>query len=390
MRWWVPAVAIIVFILIGSVIFLKPFSVSRERPPVQSPSPGSESVGSQATGIRVEEYVSGLQVPWSLVFTSPDRLLVSQRQGTIREIVGGRLREEPILTIPGVIATGETGLMGMALDPSYLDNHWIYACFTTGSGRSLENRVIRMIDRGDRMEIDIPILSGLPAAQVHAGCRIRFGPDGAMYVTLGDATDGSRAQDTGALNGKILRLNADGSVPQDNPFPGSLVYAYGFRNPQGLMWDGQGRLWVTDHGPSGFDGPPGGDEINLVLPGRNYGWPLVSHERTAPDTVAPEQLYTPAIAPADMLFIRSDVLPELRNTMLVSALRGEGIFKVTTDTDGTDITGSERLNEIDVGRVRAMALGPDGYVYFGTSNTDGRGKARTGDDRIYRIVPATD
>ena len=192
----------------------------------------------------------------------------------------------------------------------------------------------------------------------------------------------------GGHTGKILRINPDGSIPEDNPFRGSPVWSYGHRNPQGIDWQpDSGKLYSTEHGPSGFDGPGGGDEINLIEAGGNYGWPLVSHDETREGTFAPLIQFTPAEAPASLSFYASNVLPMFTGSLFFGALRGEGLVRVVlSDSDPNEIITVEKIIS-DIGRVRDVVQGPDGLIYFSTSNRDGRGRAREGDDHIYRIVP---
>ena len=223
--------------------------------PVQEATSAPKSV---PTGWKVESVAEGLSVPWSIVFTSADRILLSERGGMIREIVGGELNPEPLLIIEDVTPRGESGLMGLAVDPQYADNQYLYACYTYAGSSGTANKVVRLRDEGDSIVPDTVVLDPLPSANNHAGCRIRFGPDGMLYITNGDALDPSSAQDVNSLAGKILRINPDGSIPEDNPFRGSAVWSYGHRNPQGIDWQpGSGRMYSTEHGPSGFDGPAG-------------------------------------------------------------------------------------------------------------------------------------
>jgi glucose/arabinose dehydrogenase len=222
----------------------------------------------------------------------------------------------------------------------------------------------------------------------HAGCRLGFGPDGKLYITTGDARQPSLAQDLNSLAGKILRINKDGSIPADNPFPGSPVYSYGHRNSQGIAWQpGTGRLYVTEHGPSGSDGPEGGDEINLIQAGANYGWPLVSHDATLEGTESPLIQFTPAVAPSGAAFYGSNVLPMFTGRLFFGALRGEGLVMVDISAQDPKVIESVQWIVSNVGRVRDVAVGPDGLIYFTTSNQDGRGTYRSGGDKVYRLVP---
>lgn len=337
----------------------------------------------------MEVFVQNLQVPWSIVFTSPRRILVTERKGRLRVIENGQLLDQPLKVFDEVSSTGEEGLMGMTLDSDYEENRFLYISMAYPKEERLAVKVVRYRDEGDSLSDETVILDDIPAAQFHAGSRIKFGPDGKLYVTTGDATDKELAQDPQSLAGKILRLNADGSVPEDNPFPGSPVYSLGHRNPQGIDWHPlSGAMYSTEHGPSVFDGPAGGDEVNIIKAGGNYGWPRVSHERNEPGLVAPKLVFTPAVAPASGMFYRGEVFPQFRNNFFFGLLRGEGIMRVVVSEDDPEkILSFEKLAGVDVGRVRDVVEGPDGMIYFVTSNTDGRGTVRSGDDTMYRLVP---
>ena len=356
--------------------------------PADTAAPEATPTVPAATSWQVEEVARGLEVPWSIVFTSAERLLVSERPGRVREIVDGQLNPEALYTFSDVVTIEETGLMGMVLDPNYSENETLYACYTSQDANGMFDRVVRLIDNGDSLTLDGILLESIPAAKYHAGCRLGIGPDEKLYITSGDARVPSSAQDLDSLAGKILRVNLDGSIPADNPFPGSAVYSYGHRNPQGLAWQpGSGRLYAAEHGPSGSDGPGGGDEINLILPGANYGWPLVSHDATLEGTESPLIQFTPAVAPAAAMFYSGDVLPMFDGKFFFGALRGEGVVMVTIPAENPKSIEDVQWIVSDVGRVREVTQSPDGLIYFTTSNQDGRGTYRAGGDRVYRIVP---
>jgi len=346
------------------------------------------STSSVPVSWKLEVVAENLYVPWSLVFTSPDRMLVTERSGTIREIVNGELRTEPVYQFNDIAAQDEAGLMGMAIDPAYLDNNYLYACYTYQQDGSLFNRVVRLRDGVGQITLDGTVIEQIPSASNHAGCRLAFAPDGTLFVTAGDALQPEKAQDITSLAGKILRVNSDGSIPQDNPFPNSPVYSLGHRNPQGLDWDlDSGLLYATEHGPSGFDGAPGGDEINLIQAGGNYGWPLVSHEESMEGMISPLIVFTPAEAPAAGMFYSGSVFSQYAGDFFFGALRGEGLVRVRLlDGDPREIIEVEKIIDT-VGRIREVVEGPDGYIYFTTSNRDGRGTLNSGDDRIYRLIP---
>ncbi len=334
--------------------------------------------------------MQNLKVPWSLVFTSPNRLLVTERPGIVKEIVDGKLSNTPLRQFSEVSNKIEEGLMGMVLHPDYEHNRYVYLCLAYQTDGKIFDRVVRVTDHNQTLDEDVSIIDKLPAAQFHAGCRLRIGPDTKLYISTGDAFNRKIAQDLQSYGGKILRLNLDGSIPEDNPFPNSPVYSYGHRNPQGFDWQPTTGLMIeTEHGPSGTDGPGGGDEVNHIEAGKNYGWPVVSHLNSNPGMVDPLIVFTPAVAPASGMFYRGNVFPQFTNTFLFGLLKGQGIIQVTFDPQNLGkVSSYQKLGGINVGRVRDIVEGPDGLIYFTTSNQDGRGKPQAGDDKIYRLVPA--
>ena len=334
---------------------------------------------------EIVEFARGLDTPWSMVFTSSNRMLVSERPGNIREIVDGELNPSPLVQLPEVVEIAESGLMGITIHPNYVSNKYVYVCLTYETGSGLADKVERFIDDGDSLVRDRVILDSFPAARFHAGCRIKFGPDGKLYVTTGDATVRDNAQNLSSLAGKILRMNDDGSLPSDNPF-GTLVWTFGHRNPQGIAWHlGTGTLFETEHGPSGGDGPGGGDEINVIKKGLNYGWPIVSHENSREGMEDPKLVFTPAEAPSGATFYSGEVFPQFKNNFFFTALRGVGLFRVVLNDDNPEEIISYEKLDINFGRIRDVIEGPDGLIYFSTSNRDGRGNVREGDDKIYRF-----
>ena len=340
------------------------------------------------TRLTIEKVAGTLFVPWSLVWTDSHRLLVTERNGAIRVIENDVLKPQPLKTFPEVSKTGEEGLMGLARDPNYVDNHLIYTAVAYTKNKKIVVKIVRFKDENIKTSDDTIIFDDIPAAVYHDGGRIAFGPDGKLYITTGDATKKENAQDLSSVSGKILRINSDGTIPADNPFPNSPIWTYGHRNPEGLAWHPVSHLmYSTEHGPSIIDGPAGGDEINLITKGSNYGWPLVDHEKTLAGTEHPLLLFTPAEAPASAVFYTGDMFPEYKNDLLFGALVGEGIVRVRfDDKDPKKIVEYEKLGFIEKGRIRDIAIGPEGAIYFTTSNRDGRGTPRTGDDSVYRII----
>ncbi len=352
-------------------------------------SPASRTFPTRSgASLQVDTFVTGLEVPWSLVFTSPTRLLVTERPGRVRVVENGALQRKPLAVLTDVEASGESGLMGMAIAPDYERSRLLYLAYAYDMPQGPRVRIARFRDAGDALTDRTVIIEGLPAAQYHAGCRLRFGPDGKLYATTGDATTREIAQDLKSLGGKTLRLNLDGSIPSDNPFPGSPIFSYGHRNSQGLDWEPRSGLqFQTEHGPSGFDGPGGGDEVNIVESGKNYGWPLVHHRETKEGTVPPLLEYTPAVAPSGASFSRGNLLPSFRGDFFFATLRGEKLVRVRLDpSNPRKVAETEDLFKGVYGRLRDVVSGPDGALYVATSNRDGRGKPAPGDDRILRVV----
>lgn len=336
---------------------------------------------------KYEIFVNNMEVPWSIVFTSTDRVLVNERPGRLRQVINGKLESNPVKLFSDVKSGAEEGLMGLALHPNYSENKYIYISYAYEKNDDIWVKIVRFKDDGSSLSMEKVIFDNIPAARFHAGCRIKFGPDGKLYITTGDAGDREYAQDLNKLHGKILRLNDDGTIPADNPFENSPVWSYGHRNPQGIDWfPGTEIMWSTEHGPSGFDGPGGGDEVNVIVKGGNYGWPLVSHNESREGLVSPVLVFTPAEAPASGMFYKSGKIEKFKNCFLFGCLRGNGIISVKIDpNDNTKVLSFEKIAQ-DFGRIREIAEGPDGAIYFSTSNRDGRGKVRDGDDKIYRIV----
>lgn len=347
----------------------------------------NENSVKNTSAYRIEIFVKDLEVPWSIVFSSGSRILVNERPGRLRIIENGKLISEPLKTFDEVSSGSEEGLMGLALDPDYNTNNLIFLSYAYKKDGSLKVKVVKYKDNGNSLVDEQIIFDNIPAAQYHAGCRLRFGPDKKLYITTGDAGDRKFAQDLNKLHGKILRINPDGSIPQDNPFSNSPVWSYGHRNPQGIDWlPGTEIMWETEHGPSGFDGPGGGDEVNFIVKGQNYGWPEVSHTNSIEGMVSPILVFTPAEAPASGMFYRSGKIAEFKDCFLFGCLKGEGIMVVKIDpNDKTKALSFEKI-ATDYGRIRDIAEGPDGNIYFSTSNKDGRGKVQDGDDKIYRIT----
>jgi glucose/arabinose dehydrogenase len=353
-------------------------------PKDSSTTPQTGEVFTTRDGVRfrVETVLSGLEIPWSMNFAPDGRLFVTERPGRVRIVTLGGA-SELALSVDGVYTQGEAGLLGLALDPEFTQNRFVYIYHSAVVGGGAVNRIVRYREVNSRLGERVVLLDNIPAAQIHDGGRLHFGPDGLLYASAGDAADANLAQDVASLAGKLLRINRDGTVPRDNRFS-SPVYTYGHRNPQGFDWHPtSGDLWESEHGNSG------NDEVNAIGPGQNFGWPRIEGGSSLPAMEPPKVFFNPAIAPSGASFYRGQRIPQFANNLFVATLRGTHLLRLNVDPGAGRITGSERLLEGTYGRLRDVVSGPDGYLYFCTNNRDGRGSPMSGDDRVLRIVPAS-
>ena len=332
--------------------------------------------------------VTGLSTPWDLAWGPDSMIWVSERGGTISRVdpsTGSR-------SIAGkldVREAGESGLMGIAFDPDFTRSPFVYAMHSYTVDGSIGNRLVRMRWDGHTLGAPSVLLDGIVGAGIHNGSRIAVGPDSLLYVSTGDAGRSEHAQNRESLNGKILRLSLDGHAAPGNPF-GNRVWSYGHRNPQGLVFHPTtGVLYETEHGPSD------NDEINIVTRGGNYGWPEVhgkcddEGERafcTSHSVVEALWTWTPTIAPTGADFYMSDRIAGWKGSLLFTALSG-ALYRATLSADGQSVRAVEKMLSGEFGRLRDVLVGPTGEIYLATSNRDGRGSPRTGDDRILKLTP---
>jgi glucose/arabinose dehydrogenase len=324
-----------------------------------------------------------------VVFTPDRRIFFSERPGWVRVIAGGRVLDKPALVLKDVAASVKMGQLGLTVDPDFATNHRLYLAYNYDLGNERYRlRVVRFRERENQLVEPRTLIEDIPAYRNHTGCRLRFGPDGCLYITTGDANQPPLAQRLDSFAGKILRLNSDGSIPADNPFVGrtnalAAVWSYGHRNPQGLDFQpGTGVLYATEHGPDH------GDEMNLIMKGGNYGWPIIHHRLSGEGLRSPMMEFTPAVAPAGAIFYSGKAFPELTGNLLVGCLRGEGILQI--GFDGTNAVSCGRLLHFKYGRIRDISQGPDGSIYFTTSQFDPpEGTPRPDYDLILRLVPKT-
>jgi aldose sugar dehydrogenase len=371
---------VLALLIILAVVLTAPRPTRRDADQPPAPESGRPPENGDSGAIETTVVAEDLEIPWSLAFLPDGAALFAERPGRLRFMSrAGRVREEPVARIK-VNHEGEGGLLGVAMHPDFADNGYVYLYFTYRSGGRVLNRVDRYrFDRqtgslGDRDTI----IAGIPGAGTHNGGRIKFGPDDKLYVTTGDAQQPDLSQERASLAGKILRLEDDGDIPEDNPLSDSPVYALGLRNPQGLAWQpGTGRLYVTDHGPEA------NDHLYRIKAGGNYGWPEV-REPTQPGFEDPilssgNQTW----APSGMAFYTGRNR-QFNDSLFFAALRGRHLRRVVLAGDG-QVEATEALFEGEFGRVRDVVSGPDGSLYLLTSNQDGRGVPAAEDDRIIKM-----
>jgi glucose/arabinose dehydrogenase len=337
-----------------------------------------EDTGERDAGpVEVESRViaTNLEVPWGFAFLPNGDALFTERDSghLLRMDASGDVQEVQTLPTRGY---GEGGSLGLAVSPDYEQDGYVYAYYTTEE----DNRVVRF-RLGEEPE---PILTGIPFNSYHDGGRISFGPDDMLYVATGDAGDPSNSQDRNSLGGKILRLTPDGGVPEDNPFPNSPVYSYGHRNVEGLAWDERGRLYASEFGQDAYD------EVNLIRPGENYGWPEFEgeggEEAEAAGYVNPITTWpTSDASPSGAEVLKNGAIPQWEGDLFVAALRGQRLWRLELGPNG-QVMGRQELLRDEVGRIRNVVQAPDGSLWLTTSNLDGYGSAVSDeDDRILRL-----
>lgn len=334
----------------------------------------------QGQGFRLSRITGGLAHPWAMAFLPDGRLLVTERDGRLRLVEQGRLVERPVAGVPAVEARGQGGLLDLALHPRFTENTLVYLSYAGATATGVATHVLRARLDGERLVDDqIILVGGSGNTGRHFGSRLVFGPDGMLYVSLGERGEMRRAQDLTDLVGKIVRVTDEGAVPPDNPFVGRTdarpeIYAYGVRNPQGMAvnpWTG--ALWEQEHGPRG------GDEVNLIRPGANYGWPVITHGvdystlpigegKAKAGMEQPLHVWVPSIAPSGMAFYDADAFPAWRGSLLIGALKDELLVRLRLE--GDQVVGEERLIAGEIGRIRDVRVGPDGLVYLLNDEAD--------------------
>ncbi|MCH8945944.1 MAG: PQQ-dependent sugar dehydrogenase [Nanoarchaeota archaeon] len=314
---------------------------------------------------ELEVLAKNLDTPWAIDFFPNGKMVFTERYGRI-SVLNLETKEIKIVGEINVSERGESGLLGIAVDPEFEENNFVYVYYTYENG----NRVSRFIfnEQNEKIESEFILLDNIPSARFHDGGRIKFGPDGKLYITTGDATKSSSAQDVNSLAGKILRMNKDGTIPKDNPF-GNYVYSYGHRNPQGLVWNENGELFSSEHGPTR------NDEINIIVKGENYGWPIECNVKS--EFINPVRCFSDfTLAPSGIAFYKND--------LYVAGLRGAQLRRIIFDDSYETILYEEELFS-ELGRIREV-VEHNNSLYITTSNRDGRGIPKLDDDKIIKII----
>lgn len=342
--------------------------------------------------LKVEVLADSLNVPWDLEVDSEGFLWIAEQEGKVSRINLQTGEQRYLLQIPEVWKVRTSGLLGMVSHPDFSKNPFLYLNYTVKNDSLIRSKLVRYTYKGDTL-IEPKVLMEIEGGTSHNGSRLAFGPDGKLYWATGDKHDYTYAQNREKLNGKILRLNPDGSIPADNPDPTSAVWAWGFRNMQGLAFSSSGLLYTSEHGDAIED------EVNLIQKSGNYGWPAIEGKQDLPaelefaaanQTIEPIRSWTPVIAPAGMTYYGSEAIPEWKNTLLLTTLKGKSLRILFLSADGQSIPSEEILFENRYGRLRDVAVGPDGAIYLSTSNQDWNpqpGFPLPGDDQILKISP---
>ncbi|MDC0709539.1 PQQ-dependent sugar dehydrogenase [Stigmatella sp. ncwal1] len=337
--------------------------------------------------ITVDVVAEGLEVPWGIAWLPGGDALVTERPGRIRLLRNFALHPTPVATVQ-IGDSAEGGLLGIAVHPAFERNRQFYVYVTHEAGQETENRVERWILSEDHQSATFErvLFGGIDASQYHNGGRLRFGPDGMLYVGTGDAREPDNAQNPDVPEGKLLRLTPEGDIPSDNPIPGKPAFLLGVRNTQGFDWKDPGTLYLTDHGPSGERMLRGHDEVSVVRKGDNLGWPTVYRCESGAGLLTPSLTWSNAAPPGGAALYTGNAIPEWKDSLLIGTLKSKHLHRVVFSRENpTQVAHHEVYLDNTHGRLRETIMGPDGHLYVTTSNCDGRGDCGPRKDLLLRV-----
>ena len=346
--------------------------------------------------LKTTNIATNLDTPWEILWGPDNYIWFTERQGKVSRVNPESGEVFEVITIEEVREVGEGGLLGMVIDPDFKENNFFYVAYNYfAPGNDYREKIVRLTFNPASGKADSPfvLIDNIDGANNHNGCRLIITPDKKLIFSTGDAANTSTSQNISNINGKMLRINLDGTIPDDNPIPGSPVWTWGHRNPQGLVFSPDSSiLYSSEHGTSNDD------EINIITKGRNYGWPKVqgfcdnATETTFcrdSNVVEPIYAWTPTLAVAGIDFYNFDLIPEWKNSLLVTSLKASRITQLSLNNAGTSVIKSTDFFTNEFGRLRDICISPDGKVYVATSNRDGRGSPKANDDKIIEIAPET-
>lgn len=340
--------------------------------------------------IDTANILTGLHVPWEILWGPDDHIWLTERSGIVSRVNPDNRQKITLLNID-VTEQGESGLLGMALHPQFPEIPFVYLVYNYSESNTIKERLVRYTYASDQLSNEEILINDIQGNTYHVGSRLRFGPDGKLYMTTGDAGETSLSQNLNSLNGKLLRINDDGSIPDDNPISGSYVFAWGLRNSQGLDFADNGMIYSSEHGPNSDD------EMNILEEGRNFGWPDVNGPCNTPAEIEfcnennvrePIQDWTPTLAVAGNAYYNHNTFPEWTHSIILTSLKAGKLLVLHLNEAGDSVTNTTTVYDNELGRLRDVCVSDNGRVFISTSNRDGRGTPKPGDDKIIELKPA--
>ena len=342
-----------------------------------------------STTLTVSTLITNLDVPWEILWGPDNWIWMTERPGIISRINPNTGEKVVLYDIPDCYEQQESGLLGMVLHPDFENSPYVYVVYNYLQGSSILERLVRYTYNGNTLSNQFVLIDDITGNTTHVGSRLLILPDTTLLMTTGDAQNQPAAQDLESNNGKFLRLNLDGSIPTDNPFPNSPVYSFGHRNAQGVVRSPSGIIYSSEHGPTNDD------ELNIIYAGRNYGWPTVQGFCNTPleanfctqnNVVEPLLAWTPTIAPGGIDYFDHPAIPEWRNSVLMCVMKNKHLKVMRLSNDGLSVTGTTDYLQNAIGRIRDICQSPDGRIFLSSSNRDAYGSPTAGDDRIIVLT----